>query len=371
MAWCDPAEAATKLARVRVWMEEAGAPALVVRRLANVAWLTGGCDRSVSWAADLSAITLIITRTMCVAITPDYEYDRVVSEDLAGLDWPIVAYPWEDDTAYTSQIRLICESKSPWSDVSGDPYPLAEPQLRDLRVVLTPREIERYIHLGRVTAEVVQARGHALRQGEREDEIALDLTAALLEHGIMPATILVGADERARRFRHPLPTDVRVQRLALLAVAVRRGGLWVSCTRIVTIGALTDNERRAFQTVVAVDAAYMEGSMTQPTLGDAFHQGMAMYASHGYTLGYRQHHQGGLTGYAAREVRATPTSTYSLKAPMAFAWNPWLDGAKSEDTIITRLDAPPLIITAAPGWPQTLIRTPSGFSVERPAMLER
>lgn len=371
MKWVDPVEAAIHLERVRAWMAEAGAPALVVRRLANVAWLTGGCDRAVSWAAELSAVTIVVTRSVCAVITPDYEYDRIVSEDLAGLDWPMLPYPWEDEGAYARHIRQLCEGEEPWSDSGGARAPAVESALRDLRIVLSAREIERYIRLGKDTADIVQACGFDVQSGQRERDIARDLTMALLERDIMPATVLVGADERGRSVRHPLPTDTQVQRMALLAVAVRRGGLWVSCTRMVSFGSLTHDERRAHQTVLAADAAYIEGSATQPTLGGVFRQGMAVYQARGYANGYRQHHQGGITGYAAREARATADAPQRLQAPMAFAWNPWLEGMKSEDTIITRPSAAPLIITAAPGWPQMPLRTPLSSVSERPAILER
>ena len=46
------------------------------------------------------------------------------------------------------------------------------------------------------------------------------------------------------------------------------------------------------------------------------------------------HHQGGVTGYAPREVKVVPGMTMSLRRNMALAWNPSVTGSKSEDTII-------------------------------------
>ena len=40
-----------------------------------------------------------------------------------------------------------------------------------------------------------------------------------------------------------------------------------------------------------------------------------------------------LAGYEAREITATPTTDQPILMGQAFAWNPSIKGAKSEDTI--------------------------------------
>jgi Xaa-Pro aminopeptidase len=58
------------------------------------------------------------------------------------------------------------------------------------------------------------------------------------------------------------------------------------------------------------------------------------YQQHGYPNAIREHHQGGTTGYLAREIVATPTTTDTLTGNMPIAWNPSLAGAKIEDTFV-------------------------------------
>ncbi len=371
MEWATAAEAEEKLGRLRQWMEGAKLPAVVLRRVANVAWLSGGCDRVVSWAAELSPITLIVTAARCFALVPSYERDRVVEEDLAGLDWPVEDYPWEDASAYERRLRQLCDSAPGASDVPEVDGAAAEPALRDLRVVLTAPEMDRYAQLGAEVAAVVQQRALDLCPGEHEDVVAHDLATALLARNILPATVLVGADERAARYPHPLPAGAPIRHLALLAVSARRGGLWISCSRLVSFGPLADEERRALHAAQCADAAYIDGSAICSTLGEAFHRGMDAYALAGFSGAWRHHHQGGVTGYAAREVRATPESAYPLRSGMAFAWNPWVHGLKSEDTVLTRQNHAISVLTMAAGWPSDTIELANGTSIERPAVLCR
>ena len=51
-----------------------------------------------------------------------------------------------------------------------------------------------------------------------------------------------------------------------------------------------------------------------------------------------------MTGYASREIIATPAAHLEIRPVQAFAWNPSLVGAKAEDTFVLT-DAGPEVIT--------------------------
>jgi hypothetical protein len=75
------------------------------------------------------------------------------------------------------------------------------------------------------------------------------------------------------------------------------------------------------------------------------------YEQQGYPKAIYEHHQGGTTGYLAREVVANPATTDQLQANMAIAWNPSLPGAKIEDTFTLREDGSLENLTFDPNWP--------------------
>jgi hypothetical protein len=66
-------------------------------------------------------------------------------------------------------------------------------------------------------------------------------------------------------------------------------------------------------------------------------------------------------GYEARDFKATPTETRTVKPDQVVGWNPSITGTKSEDTILVRADAPE-IVTETGGWP---------LDDGRPVILER
>jgi antitoxin VapB len=82
------------------------------------------------------------------------------------------------------------------------------------------------------------------------------------------------------------------------------------------------------------------------TLAEAFADCRRFYAEEGFPDGWRDHHQGGTTGYASREVIATPEAHVEILAGQAFAWNPSLRGAKAEETFVLT-EAGPEILTGS------------------------
>ena len=77
---------------------------------------------------------------------------------------------------------------------------------------------------------------------------------------------------------------------------------------------------------------------------DAFTDCRSFYAEAGFPYEWRSHHQGGMAGYATRELVATAETRQEIEPGMAFAWNPSLPGAKAEETFVLTKDGPPEVI---------------------------
>jgi antitoxin VapB len=105
-------------------------------------------------------------------------------------------------------------------------------------------------------------------------------------------------------------------------------------------------------------------------LGSIFEDAVATYARVGYADEWKLHHQGGPAGYEPREYVATPGSAELVAVGQAYAWNPSITGAKSEDTMLVG-EANNEILTTISGWPMLPIAVEGQPEpVMRPAILE-
>jgi Xaa-Pro dipeptidase len=80
----------------------------------------------------------------------------------------------------------------------------------------------------------------------------------------------------------------------------------------------------------------MREEATRPgrTLADTFEDCRRFYDEAGFPEEWKLHHQGGTTGYASREIIATPHTRPEIEPRQTFAWNPSTTGAKAEETFV-------------------------------------
>jgi antitoxin VapB len=187
-----------------------------------------------------------------------------------------------------------------------------------------------------------------------EYQIAALVSGETLARGVLPIVNLIATDERVYRFRHPLPTDKKLDKYAMLVLCGRKGGLVCSITRLIHFGTLPEDLRECILATAQVNAALIAATRPGRSLGEIFTQEQQVYARLGYPNEWQKHHQGGLTGYEPREFLAIPGSQEMVAAGQAFAWNPSITGAKVEDTILVGA-AKNEIITPTPSLPTTII----------------
>jgi len=147
----------------------------------------------------------------------------------------------------------------------------------------------------------------------------------------------------------------------------RYRGLVTALTRSVYFGDLPESLHETALAVGRVDAHVMAGTQPGRSLAEMFALARQAYAEAGQPDAIEQHHQGGPIAYLSRETLATPTNDWRIASGQAFAWNPSLRGAKSEDTLLLTEDGPQ-IVTAVDGWPAWSFETSIGV-IERPAIL--
>ena len=364
----DQAETRAKLSRLRAAMGAAEIEAVYLERWANVAWLCGGRGNRVVLDSPFGLCGLLVTQNGAWVLVPNNEEARVRAEPFADLPLPVVVRPWYQLPLWQSA-RAQVPSATRWATDAGVPgWGDAEPLLAPDRQRLGEPDAARYRTLGLDAAQALEAAVLEAREGWSELEVAGTIAAALKASAIEATVILVGTRARAERFRHLVPTTASIEGGMIASVTAVRDGLHASVTRCVSYGPPPASLVEKHATVVAVDRAYLQASRPGSTLTEALRQGEKAYAAGGFYDDWKEHHQGGTTGYAGREVFAQPGTEYALEAGMAVAWNPTVPGAKSEDTFLITEDGLEWL-TRSPESPWPL--APPDDATARVGILER
>ena len=352
--------------RVRAFMEEKGLEALLLRRLSNFAWCTGGAASFVNSAAETGVASLLFTKEARYLITNNIEAMRLSEEEgLSPQGWEFVVGNWwepgEPVVEFAAGLKLGADGPWPGAVDVGEDF-------ARLRYVLLPAEQERFRQVGQLCGQALQAATRRVKPGLSEHQIAALLAEETLARGCQPIVNLIAVDERIFSYRHPIPTNKVMERYAMLVLCARRWGLVASATRFVHFGPLSEELGRKQIAVATVDATAIASTRPGERVAEIFRCLQEAYATSGYRGEWQLHHQGGLTGYEPREYIATPDSQETVQEGQAFAWNPSITGTKSEDTILVGAEGNE-IITAVGDWPTLSIEI-EGQVIERPAILQ-
>jgi Xaa-Pro aminopeptidase len=359
-------EIASKLAKLRGRMETRGLGALHLATAVNTAWITAGATTFIDETTGAAAFDVAVTPDRALVLTDTIEEPRLREEERLGqLGFEIVVEPWYRRGQFGAALH---GDKRVGRDTPGSSGVDVGADIQGLRLVLGPEE---QVRMREVCAHAAAAMAEAIpmvHPGMTEYEAAALLASASRKRGGSATVALVGSDERVYRYRHSLPTDKPIERYAMLVLCFRRYGLVAALTRLVYFGTLPDELRDLALAVARVDGEMILGTRPGKTLADMFALAQQAYAHEGHPEAIEEHHQGGRIGYRSREMLATPEADAPIAVGQAFAWNPSIRGAKSEDTILLGEDGPD-VLTQIAGWPMWTV-TVGGRKIARPAILE-
>ena len=337
---------------------------------ANFAWITGGRDNHVVSATESGFAAIYATADKLICLTSVIESPRFRTEELAGSGIEVVEYPWWDAERAGEIVSEVLNGKKVASDTNVFGLPALPPDFTKLRWALTDAEIERYRHCGQLTSLGLERACREIQVGESEFDIVARIEFEVQRTGANPCVMLVSTDQRVFDYRHPIPTDKKLERYAMLVVCAEYRGLIANCTRFVHFGPLPADLRAKQQAVCNVDTAVNLATRPGRTLGAIFADLQNAYAQNGFAEQWKLHHQGGSTGFAGREVLGTPNCAAVVEVNQAFAWNPSIAGTKSEDTVLVTGKGLEILTTASANWPMVVGKCPAG-ELARPDILIR
>jgi Xaa-Pro aminopeptidase len=312
-------------------------------------WITGGGSNVVLLTAESGAAEAFVTPAGAWVLTDAIERGRLAAEEVPQ-DFQVVSRPWESPHETDEFVRDQTKGGAVASDRPAREERGVPPALLAAKRRLLPAELGRYRQLGVDAAVAMTEALSAARPDWSEHRLAGEGARALWARGIHPALTLVAGESRMARYRHAVPTAAPLGGAAMLVFCGRRHGLYANLTRFVLFRAATGEERRRRDIVAAVEATAFAESRTGTPLAKIYHALAAAYERAGFPGECARHHQGGTTGYLAREAVATPGCEIRIEEDTPLAWNPSVPGAKIEDTVVrTRDDVK--ILTTDPAWP--------------------
>jgi Xaa-Pro aminopeptidase len=363
------AEVAEKDRRVRELLQRKGLTGLLLKRQANFSWMTAGGINLIGIATEMGGTTLLLTAEAKYVLTTNIEASRMVEEEeVERLGFQVRSYPWYEDR----EAAIVAELAGNGPVGCDVPHPAALNVAEDvvrLRFSLTPSEVERYRWLGARVSRAAERVLTETERGEKECAVIGRLSAELWKDRIDPIGVMGAADDRISRFRHCIPMERPIDRIFMLSVNARKGGLVVCLTRFVHFGKIPEALRRQYLDTVYVDCVLMAHTRPGTPAKDVLQRGIDAYRERGYPEEWTLHHQGGPIGYQPRDYRTHPGTADVIAAHQPFCWNPSITGTKSEDTILATHEGPEPI--TRPVLFPTLSMEVNGIRFVRPAILEK
>lgn len=367
-----PEEIAIKKTQVRELLGELGLDAIYLKKSANFSWLTGGAYNLVGLATEMGIAGALVTADRLFVVCSNIEEPRMRDEEsLEKEGYEIVAYPWNDDqeAAIVAKLaglrpiglKLGADHAFPGAiDISG--------QLNPLRYSLSPWEVERFRKQALDTARIAEETAMTIRPGDVEGAVIGRLSERLWKNGMDFIVAFCAADDRISRFRHPVATDRKIEKRAMISVNSRKRGLIVSITRFVQFGKLPADLKKLYEDNVYVDTAMMAATIPGRPAVEVYEAALRAYAEVGYPEEYRLHHQGGSIGYIGRDYKVTARTKEIIRENQGFTWNPSITGMKSEDTMLATKNGP--VVLSEPVIFPMLTMERDGYIFRRPGIME-
>lgn len=342
----------TKIDLIRKWMDETQYEVLLIARRDNYAWITQGDRSYVLTTEPLGVAIIIISKSRIEVVADNSDLSRMVEEENKLKAVPVLV-PWYQNKQEYIQHYLSGQKVASDYEIEFAEY--VQPRLIELRMQLSASQQQCYREIGFECAKVVEDICTKVQKGESESAIANRLKQECIRKGISPDCVLIGSDERIIRYRHPMPTDKAVRNSLMVVLGGEKQGLNVSLTRMVYFDEIPDSIRIRYKKIQNIFAD-MQFAMAEGTVYSSyFSMVKELYEQAGYPQEWKNHHQGGPTGYSCREVIVNQNTENCIRKNQAYAWNPSIGGVKCEETTLLNNGGEVEVLTNTGTWPRSKI----------------
>jgi antitoxin VapB len=362
------ADSAERQQRVLAFLEQERLDALVIGRQDNFAWLTVGGDSRVITTSEMGFGYLVITRDKKWLVSHSMDGQRFIDEQVPGQGYELVTSFWHQASP-EQKVLTLTRGMAVGADFPLEGAQQYGKEIVDLHYPLSDLDLERCRWIGQTANRVLTKVARELEPGMTEQEVAAQLLYEYALTGMTIDVLIVGFDDRVRRYRHPLPTGNRLQRYALLHPAARRWGLHANITRLVHFGQPPSDIRRAIDGTATIGGHIAKMLAPGLPFADILAEQIRLYRVLGYSGEWMYHFQGGITGYTLADAVRCRDPEARVVERQAYDFFITVTGAKFEEfTLLT--ESGPELASAGPGWPMRTIPMSNG-DIDVPDVLIR
>jgi len=338
-----------KIQRVRDYLDRTGYDGFLIGRKDNFAWLTCGGTSEVVIRSEYGAGVLVISPRRVQLIAHPMDGPRILEEELGGISVDYVQVEWHESTLLEKAAELAAGKRFA-SDLWVDGVDYLPEALTSLHYPLTGLELNRLRSLGATTESVLRSVADHAMPGMSEREVAGMLEAEYARLGIACDVVLVGSDERVSRYRHPVPTDKRIERFLLLHSAVQQHGLHANVTRLVSFGKVSEEVQARYDAASRVEATAISMCVPGTRFRDILAAEKQALSDQGYPDDWRFHFLGGTTGYIVADPSLCLEPNAVVSANQAYDWFITITGVKVEELSVNS-GGRPAVYSVTGRWP--------------------
>ncbi len=350
-------DAEIKLTRLRKYLNRMGLDGLLISTREHFAWVTGGGDSHVVRNSNIGFGTIVITKDKSWLVAHSMDAARLFEEQAAGQGYELVTLHWYDGDVREKARELAGEKVA--SDTDFENLQNVYADLVDLHYPMTDLEISRTRWLASETDKLFTAFAYTVKPGETEKDIAARLHCEHLKLGMEVDVLIVGCDERCFKFRHPIPTEKPLEKYLMLHTVSRRWGLHCNLTRFVHFGQPTEKVRKVYDAAANVEARVFLSLKPGVKFADILAWQKQWYAEQGYPDEWRNHFQGGPTGYVIVDAGRCLTGKV-VQVNQPYEWFITITGTKMGELALLTENGFEISSYLNSAWPGMKISSPLG-----------
>ena len=362
------ADAAQKRERVRVWLQDSGYDGVVMTTRKHFAWVTGGGDNHVLQNSEMGFCAIVITPTQQYLVAHSMDAERLWEEQASGQGYELVPLYWHEGDIRSKAVALAGARVASDTEFPGTDY--VDGSLVDLHYPMSALELDRLRWLGQFLDGLFTRIGRSVTPGQTEREIAHQLQCAHLKAGIQTDVLIAGSDERPFKYRHPLPTEKRLEKYLMLHTAARRWGLHCNLTRFVHFGPPTERIRRVTDAAGEVAAKVILSLKPGVKFSDILSWQKEWYAEAGFPGEWHYHYQGGPTGYVVVDGERCLTSKV-VQVNQPYEWFITVTGTKAGELVLLTESGPEVVSFQGSDWPGKIYQVKGMGDIALPDIMIR